>query len=89
MDIRKIENSFALCDDAGAVLGTVEFVEKGDHIVITHTHVNQELREQGLAAQLILETIDYAKNNNLKIGATCSYAKNYLSKHKEELKDMI
>ena len=78
MDIIEKENAFELCSDTGETLGAVEFVEKGDKIVITHTRVNEELRSQGFAAQLILKTIEKAKANNLEVGATCSYAKHYL-----------
>ena len=37
MDIIEKENAFELCSDTGETLGAVEFVEKGDKIVITHT----------------------------------------------------
>ncbi|WP_187230131.1 MULTISPECIES: GNAT family N-acetyltransferase [unclassified Lactococcus] len=89
MEIIKEDNAFALCNDSGEKVGAVEFVEKGDHIVITHTRVNQELREQGLAAQLILKTVENARTHNLKVGASCSYAKAYLKNHEDEFEDIL
>lgn len=54
-------------------------------ITITKTFVDSSLRGQGIASKLMLDVIDYAKKNNYKIKATCSYAASYFSKNKCDL----
>lgn len=57
---------------------------KSDVLVITHTVVPKPLGGKGLAAQLVATTYEYAKENNYKYGATCSYADVWLKRKKLE-----
>lgn len=89
MKVIREKNAYGLYTDTGENVGSVEFVEKGDHILITRTWLNQDLKEKGLAAKLILKAVDNARKNNMKIKASCPYAKKYLHKHENELKDVL
>lgn len=50
-------------------------------ICITKTFVDEKLRGQSFAKKLLEEVISFAKENNLTIKATCSYAKHYFEKN--------
>ena len=52
-------------------------------MLINHTGVNPELRGQGFAEKLVLEAVDYARKNKLKILPFCSYVSVYVGKHPE------
>jgi len=50
-------------------------------IVIDHTEVKEALRGQGVAHTLLNEVVRYVRNNDLKLMATCPWAKEELDKH--------
>jgi len=50
---------------------------------IKHTLVPNEFRGKGVAAALVKEAYDYARNNGLRPMGTCSYAKSWLERHPE------
>jgi len=71
------------------------FVENGKECYVKYTmddsktfnilkvYVHPDLRNQGLAGKLAKVALDYAKENNLKVIPTCSYADYFVSKNKE------
>ena len=79
---------FELMDDANNAVGELTFMLKGEQMLINHTGVNPELRGQGLAEKLVLEAVDYARKNKLKIIPFCSYVSVYVGKH-PEVQDVI
>jgi predicted GNAT family acetyltransferase len=62
--------------------------EDGTEITIDHTDVDIKLRGDGIAKQLLTEAVKYARDNNLKINATCNYAKIALYED-PEFKDVL
>ena len=74
------DNRIYMNDENGKMIAEVTFPNLDDNtIVIDHTFVDDSIRGQGIAAKLMLEVIDYAKSNNKKIKATCSYAVKWFS----------
>lgn len=59
-----------------------------DYIDIYHTYVPTELRNRGIAQQLIAEAIKYTEKSGKKIISTCSFADMYFAKH-PELKGLL
>ncbi|MBU0278391.1 MULTISPECIES: GNAT family N-acetyltransferase [unclassified Gemella] len=49
---------------------------------ITKVFVDEKYRGQGLAGKLMQEVVTYAKENNIKLDATCSYAIKWFEKNK-------
>mgnify|MGYP003599983028 CR=1 FL=1 len=45
----------------------------GDMLIADHTFVSEELRGQGVAEKLFNEIVSFARENDLKIHAVCSY----------------
>ena len=79
---------FELIDDTNNAVGELTFILKAEQMLINHTGVNPELRGQGLAEKLVLEAVDYARKNKLKILPFCSYVSVYIGKH-PEVQDVI
>ncbi|HAD78212.1 MAG TPA: N-acetyltransferase [Flavobacteriaceae bacterium] len=79
---------FILLDENNKEVGELTFMLKEEQMLINHTGVNPELRGQGLAEKLVLEAIDYARKNQLKIIPFCSYVSVYVGKH-PEVQDVI
>lgn len=49
---------------------------------VDHTFVPDSMRGKGIAKKLVLEVIDYAKENNYKIEPVCSYVVSFFEKNK-------
>lgn len=56
---------------------------------ILKIEVKEEYRGRSIASICMSNICSYVKDNNLKIKATCSYAKNWLLNHNEYLDLMI
>ncbi len=57
----------------GEKLAEIEWIQKGDVMVMNHTYVSDVLRGQGIAKKLLDKATDYARENNYKMEAVCSY----------------
>lgn len=79
---------FELMDEQNKAVGELTFILKEEQMIINHTGVNPDLRGQGLAEKLVLEAVDYARKNKLKIIPFCSYVSVYVGKH-PEVQDVI
>lgn len=43
-------------------------------LTIDHTEVKREMENQGIGSKLIAESVEYARQNNLKIDPLCPFA---------------
>ena len=86
MEYIKEENRIYSKDENGKIIAEIDFEKSNDAMIITHTFVDESLRGQGIASKLVEMAIEEIKKRGLKPGATCSYAKSWLEKHKEEKK---
>lgn len=66
-------------DEAYAIIPT----DNNNNIVIEKIFVDPKFRGQGIAGKLMMEIVNYAKNNNKKIICVCPYAVNWFEKHEE------
>lgn len=55
----------------------------GDKIIIDHTWVDPKLRNQGVGESLIEEAVTYARHENMRIIALCTFAKSVFEHHPE------
>lgn len=62
------------------IKGEVDFDIKGDSADIYHTYVDDDLRGQGIASELVKRAFEYLEENNYKIKCSCLYAKNWAMK---------
>lgn len=67
------------------VKGEVCFDIKGDCANIYHTYVDDDLRGQGIASELVKRAFNYLEENSYEIECSCSYAKNWALKHDKKI----
>lgn len=56
---------------------------------INHTEVDKSLRGQGVGEQLVEAAVKFARENNLKIAATCPFASKILGSSDEYLDVLV
>lgn len=54
-------------------IAEITWAQLGDIMVIDHTYVDNSLRGQGVAKQLLDHAVDYARRENFKVEPVCSY----------------
>ncbi|WP_010290652.1 GNAT family N-acetyltransferase [Kurthia massiliensis] len=65
---------FAFEHKEGEVVNAeISWTQLGDVMVVDHTFVDDSLRGQGIARQLVERAADYAREKNYKIEPVCSY----------------
>ena len=63
--------------------GQANYILDGKNFVITHVGVHPALRGQGVAAKIVEASLDYARQNSLRVIPMCSYAAAYMRRHPE------
>lgn len=80
MEFKKEENRIYKTDDTGKVIAEVTFPETAEGVyTIDHTFVDNSLRGQGVAGQLVQAAVDEITAKGGRVEATCSYAVKWLS----------
>ena len=83
MEYRVVSNRITAVEN-DQVLGEITFPVCGpETVVIDHTWVDPSLRGQGTAGQLMQAVVDALRADGRKARATCSYAREWLSRHPE------
>lgn len=66
----------------GKLLAEITFIDSDEtSMTINHTFVDDNLRGQGIASQLVQAAVNEIKKQHKQVKATCSYAVNWLTKH--------
>lgn len=77
MDFKLIElgqEEFAFRNEEnGKVNGEITWTQLADVMVIEHTYVHEDMRNQGLAKKLVDRAVQYAREQEYKIEPVCSY----------------
>ncbi|MDR1815575.1 MAG: N-acetyltransferase [Clostridiales Family XIII bacterium] len=85
MDFKKEPNWIYAQDEAGDVIAEVTFPKYKDGVVaINHTYVDDSLRGQGIAGQLMEETYAMLKDDGRKAILICPYAVKWYREHPEK-----
>lgn len=82
--------SISLQDETGAVKARIDFpIAEDGTVTITHTYVDESLRGQNIAAQLMAAAVETLRQRGLKARITCSYAQKWLQRHPESGIDIL
>ena len=78
MQFQHIDNQqngeFFLNNEQGQRIAEISYVWSNEHkIIANHTWVDDSLRGQGMARQLLDTLVEFAREKNIKIVPTCSY----------------
>jgi predicted GNAT family acetyltransferase len=65
------------------VAGVVEYVEKEDHVELTHTEVDPSHEGEGLGSQLARAVLDSLRNDNRAMVPSCPFIRSYIQRHPE------
>jgi predicted GNAT family acetyltransferase len=85
MELKKDSNWIYATDESGNIIAEVTFPNTEDGTVtINHTFVDQSLRGQGVASQLIEAAYDAIKADGKKATPTCRYAIRWFEEHPEK-----
>ena len=80
MEFKREENRIYKTDDTGKVIAEVTFPETAEGVyTIDHTFVDNSLRGQGVAGQLVQAAVDEITAKGGRVEATCSYAVKWLN----------
>lgn len=64
-------------------ISLVDYMKRGNVLIVTHTEVPAELEGRGIAAALTKALLEYVRSNSLKVRPVCPYTKAYIQKHTE------
>lgn len=67
----------------GGGLAVCAYHEVGGVLHLTHTEVPPMLQGQGIAAQLVQATLDWARAEGRRVRPLCSYVAAYMRRHPE------
>ncbi len=64
----------------GDWIAEMTYVRTGENeITIDHTEVDESLRGEGIGEDLVAEGVKYARENNLRIVATCPFTRKVIN----------
>ena len=62
-------------EEDGKLLGHLKYtIEDNGIMTIDHTEVDSSMSGKGLASDLVKHSVEFARENNLKVNPLCSYA---------------
>jgi len=64
-------------------LAKLDYIQDGKNFVITHVGVHPNFRGHGIAGRIVQVSLDYARENHLRVVPMCSYAAAYIRRHPE------
>jgi len=79
--VNEEENQFELHTKGGTAF--LEFIREGEKIYLTHTETPEALRGKGIAADLVKQSLQCAKDNGLTVVPSCSFVAHYVNNHPE------
>ena len=77
----KEKSQFELTVDG--FLSYVPYTIEGDSITFRRTEVPDELRGKGIAKQLTIYALTYAKDNRVKVVAICPFISKFIRDHQQ------
>jgi uncharacterized protein len=75
-------------EDDGKEIGRIEIGVKHQDLTAYHTEVDPKYQGHGYSVQLVEALVDYARKNNLKIIALCSFVFSHFKKHAAQYADI-
>ena len=78
-----IERNRIYVVEDGKEVGEVTFPERDGIYVINHTYVDNRLRGQGIASDLVRRAVEEIESRGGQVKATCSYAQLWLARNRD------
>lgn len=75
MNINEGNNLFYIEDNDHKVIAELSYIPKDENtIIIDHVFVSNTLRGKGIGNQLVDKAVQYAREKNVKVIPSCSFA---------------
>lgn len=75
------EHRFAV--HSGDVTAVIDYQRMGDRLVLPHTGVPQQLEGHGIGNLLVIEALEWARAENLRVVPLCPFVRAFLHRHPE------
>lgn len=72
----------------GEVAGFAEYERRDEVVEFTHTVIDDAYEGQGLGSTLVRAALDGARDDGLKVIATCPFVASYIQRH-DEYADLV
>ncbi|HET8753846.1 MAG TPA: GNAT family N-acetyltransferase [Salinimicrobium sp.] len=86
-EIRQKENEgkgMFYIEHDGRIVAELTYTKQDNGILtLDHTETDPEMKGQGLAGKLVKHSVEFARQNNLKIDPLCEYASAQFERHEE------
>lgn len=86
MEIKHKENNsrgmFYIENEKGLIAELTYYKNANNVLTIDHTEVKREMENQGIGSSLVRESVQFARENNLKIDPLCPFAEVQFEMHK-------
>ena len=84
----KPKGRFAAVDESREA-GAIYYTSVGENrIILDHTEVDDTYRGQSIGKKILMHTVEFARENNIKIIPLCPYAKSVFDKT-ESIRDVL
>jgi predicted GNAT family acetyltransferase len=77
-----------LIEREGKLLAEMAVRISGNNLVVYHTEVDEKLRGQGVASNLLAEMVNYARKQKLKVVPLCPYVYHHFERQPEKYADI-
>ncbi|MDB5246746.1 MAG: acyl-CoA acyltransferase [Segetibacter sp.] len=67
----------------GKELAEIVYRKEKDKIVIEHTEVDESLRGKNIGFDLVEKTVEYAREQRLKVQPDCKFAEKIIERHQQ------
>ncbi|MBE7641285.1 MULTISPECIES: GNAT family N-acetyltransferase [Salegentibacter] len=82
--IDEVTKGFFKAVESGKQAGKIEYTWAGKNkFIVDHTEVNPEFKGKGVGKKLVQATVNFAKENKLKVIPLCPFAKSVIEKTSE------
>lgn len=87
--VMEVENKRSAVYDGDKEVGRCTYIENADSWDLNSNVVDPDYRGQGIARKLVDVIADHARENDIKLAASCPYVVNLFENKKEEYEDVI
>lgn len=89
MEIKQVKKGAFVAEVEGKEIGHLDYTYQEKRIIILDsTEVEPDFRHRGIAKKLVMQTVKYARKEDLKIIPVCPYTVAVFKRMKEELADV-
>lgn len=74
---------FYMEDDKGIISELTYTIQENGIMVIDHTETRRELEGQGLASKLVKKSVEFARENTMKVDPLCPFAEVQFDENKD------